>query len=204
VEEQVQVDLDYGRSHGHGDRDRMNLGLFAYGLPLSADPGAWVGYASHGRCLLGGGEQILVWQPPDLADPGNPLSPRSQLGSHSPYLEAYRGLAARTPRGVRVEPVAVHEPVTVQVWRSGGVIHVLAGNLESRWLGDSRFPRRATVILPLERLELEPGRPYVLRVINADAPALRPHGDDPTELRFQIPVPPEGCVVARLEPQGPS
>ena len=54
-------------------------------------------------------------------------------------------------------------------------------------MGDSRFPRRVTVVLPLERLELEPGRAYVLCVLNADTPALRPHGDDPTELRFDDP-----------------
>ncbi len=40
ADQQVQVDLDFGRSHGHGDLDRMNLGLFALGEPLSADPGS--------------------------------------------------------------------------------------------------------------------------------------------------------------------
>jgi hypothetical protein len=34
------VNIDFGRSHGHGDLDRMNLGLLAFGVPLSADPGS--------------------------------------------------------------------------------------------------------------------------------------------------------------------
>jgi hypothetical protein len=40
------VNLDYGRSHGHGDLDRMNLGLYAFGVPLSADPGSHYNYNS--------------------------------------------------------------------------------------------------------------------------------------------------------------
>jgi hypothetical protein len=41
---QVMVNVDYGRSHGHGDLDRMNLGLLAFGQPLSADPGSTYNY----------------------------------------------------------------------------------------------------------------------------------------------------------------
>lgn len=165
---------------------------------LAADPGTWIGYASHGRPLLAGSDRVLHWQPPDLADPGNPLSPRSQLGTHSPYVEAYRAMASRTNDGVRVERVAAHEPVTVGVWRSGGVVHVLAGNLESRWLGDARFPRRVTVILPRTRLELDANTRLVLEVVNGAGGRIAAEDADAADLRFTIDVPAEGCVVARL------
>jgi hypothetical protein len=169
---------------------------------VSAAPGTWVGYASDGRPLLAGTDEVLYWQPPDLADPGNPLVPRSQLGSFSPYVEAYRALAARTRTGIRVEPVPANAPVSVHVWRSDGVIHLLTGNLESRWLGDARFPRQVSVVLPCARLGLDDGRRYVLRVINAERPSIASTADDKSELRFTITVPAEGCVVARLESEG--
>src|SRR5439155_21304093 len=41
------VNIDYGRSHGHGDLDRMNLGLLAFGVPLSADPGSSYNYNTN-------------------------------------------------------------------------------------------------------------------------------------------------------------
>lgn len=168
---------------------------------VTVTEGTFVGYASYGRPLLAGGDRVLHWQPPDLADPGNPLSPRSQLGAHSPYVEAYRALADRTSAGVRVEPVAVHEPVAVGVWRSAGVIHVLAGNLESRWLGDARFARRVTVVLPRARLGLDPDEVYVLAVDGPTGAIIAATDPDASDLRFTIDVPPEGCVVARLTPE---
>ncbi|OGN80932.1 MAG: hypothetical protein A2X23_10710 [Chloroflexi bacterium GWC2_73_18] len=172
---------------------------------LRAGPAAWVGYASHGRPLLAGGDDVLVWQPPDLADPGNALIPRSQIGTVSPYVEAYRAMARRAAAagGVRVEPVAPHEPVAVHCWRSDGAVHVLAGNLESRWLGDARFPRRATVVLPRGRLGIDDGDRYALWPIDGGAAEARPIEPDPggdgAELRFTVEVPAEGFLVARLE-----
>jgi hypothetical protein len=37
--------------------------------------------------------------------------------------------------------VPYHLPVTVQWWYEGDRRHVLAGNLETGWVGDSRTPR---------------------------------------------------------------
>ena len=47
IESQVEVNVDYGRSHGHGDLDRLNLGLQAFGIPLSADPGSSYNYNTN-------------------------------------------------------------------------------------------------------------------------------------------------------------
>jgi hypothetical protein len=85
VDEQVVVNFDFGRSHGHGDLDRMNLGLQAFGVPLSADPGSSYNYnqnASGGPAVktmdsafvsntiivdakpqLRGGGKLVTWQP---------------------------------------------------------------------------------------------------------------------------------------------
>ena len=62
VRREAQVDLDFGRSHGHGDRDRMNLGLIAFGLPLSADPGSTYNYntgASEGPAVASMGRKYV-------------------------------------------------------------------------------------------------------------------------------------------------
>ncbi|WP_116996765.1 hypothetical protein [Desertimonas flava] len=84
------------------------------------------------------------WQPPELADPSNPLLPRSQYGS----VAAARAVArwwSRQPAPVAVEDRAIHEPLTVQWWESAGGRTLLLGNLETGWLGDSRTPRSAAV-----------------------------------------------------------
>lgn len=49
AETQIVVNLDYGRSHFHGDLDRMNLGLQAFGVPLSADPGSSYNFNSGAK-----------------------------------------------------------------------------------------------------------------------------------------------------------
>jgi len=171
---------------------------------MAAD-GATVGYDSRGMPLLVSHDQLGWWQPPDLADPGNALIPHSQIGSVSPYIEAGRFMAAGAGRsgGFRTEPVASHEPVAVHAWRSGGALYVLLGNLESGWMGDARFVRRVTVILPRERCGLDADTAYVLRGVNAgvnDGALVAPDPGSPAdELRFTISVDPEWFRVLRLE-----
>jgi hypothetical protein len=178
---------------------------------VRAGSDTWVGYASHGRPVLAGTDRVLMWQPPDLADPGNPLIPRSQIGSLSPYVEAYRAVAARTRGGVKVSPPAVHEPVAVAVWKSAGTVHVLLGNLESRWFGDARFSRRVTLELPRTRLGLDGAARYALEPIDdqglrrqragvTSPPIQADAASDAETLRFHLEVGPEDCLVARLVP----
>ena len=107
---------------------------------------------------------------------------------------------SRTSDGVRAETPAASEPVTFSCWSSDGVVHVLLGNLESGWMGDSRFARRVTVVLPRARLGLTPHGTYVLRAEGDGAP-IAALDDRDAELRFTLVVPPQGCVVARLEAQ---
>ena len=171
---------------------------------VAAAPDAWVGYDSRGTPLLVGREPFYHWQPPDLADPGNPLIPHSQIGSTSPYVEAARLLndKAGAAGGLSVAEVAAHEPVTVSCWRSGGAVYLLFGNLESGWMGDARFPRQVTVRLPRARFGLPDGD-LVAVPINRDGPAVRPDRDSTVERPgFTFTVAPAACLVVRIGPVG--
>lgn len=128
--------------------------------------------AEAGRPTLVGRGDAAWWQPPELADPANPLLPRSQYGSVASAGAAARWWTSRrtanVPR-VTVTPPVHHLPVTVQWWCRADEVWVLAGNLETGWVGDARTPRR---------VELE--------VVTADGTVVIPHLD----------VPGDGCVVA--------
>jgi hypothetical protein len=169
-------------------------------VPVTTEPGTWVGYETAGSPVLTRHGRFIYWQPPDLADPSDALVPHSQIGTVSPYVEAARAMTdlAAQSHGVRAVAPAAHEPVTFSCWSSGGVVHVLLGNLESGWMGDSRFARHVTVVLPRARLGLDAKRGYSLRVEGSDVAevALDP---DAAELQFALEVPPQGCVLARLE-----
>jgi hypothetical protein len=188
-------------------------------VPLSTAPDAWVGYDSAAGPLLvgrpdpGAAESPVFasatvapgryhWQPPDLADPGQPLVPHSQIGTVSPYVEAARvlGRAAGRSGGMSVEPPALHEPVAVSIWRSGGRLHVLLGNLESGWMGDARFPRQVRLRLPPARVGLDPGVPWVAVPVNVAADPV-PVRADPASglLLLDLTVGPAACLVVRLE-----
>lgn len=179
--------------------DRAPVGLAADTLVAydSAD-----GPLLAGRSGDSGTGSRYHWQPPDLADPGNPLVPHSQIGSVSPYVEAARVLARGAARagGLYVEPVAVHEPVAVSCWRSGGALHVLLGNLESGWMGDARFPRQVRLRIPAARVGLDPTVPIVAVPVNVEGRPL-PVPVDPTSgmLHLDLTVGPASCLVVRLE-----
>ncbi|MFV2063971.1 MAG: hypothetical protein ACC726_10730 [Chloroflexota bacterium] len=170
---------------------------------VQAAPDAWVGYDSVGTPLLVGRAGRFYWQPPDLADPGNPLVPHSQIGSVSPYIEVARliGREARRSGGIAVDDVPAHEPVTVGCWRSAGAIHILVGNLESGWMGDSRFARTIRIQLPRARLGLKPNQAYRAVPLNVDAPAIEAtDGDSADVVALTLSVAPSACLVVRLEP----
>ncbi len=190
--------LGYPASPDLRHEDRLHL---PDRTAVTAARGATVGYDSRGMPLLVSQGQFGYWQPPDLADPGNALVPHSQIGSVSPYIEASRLMAAGAARagGFRAEPVASHEPVAVHAWRSGGAVHILLGNLESGWMGDARFARRVTVILPRERFGLDPSAAYVLRTVGDDRILEAEAGAAGGDLRFTIEVAPEWFRVLRLE-----
>ena len=167
---------------------------------LTADPGTVVKYGAKGVPLLAGQSGCWAWQPPDLVAPGNPLMPRSQLGTIAPYVEAARVLAAESA-GIRTGQVAVEFPVTVQSWRSADSVFILAGNLESGWVGDSRTAREVTVTLPRARAGLGDGPVTAVLAEGAGEDGSVRCEAGPGAITAVLTVPPSGCVLARLTGQ---
>jgi hypothetical protein len=164
----------------------------------------WLGYDSDGTPILLGRAGRYHWQPPDLADPGNPLVPHSQIGSVSPYVETARLLAreAAAAGGLNVGPVSSHEPVTVSCWRSHGLVHVLLGNLESGWMGDSRFARSVRLLMPGARFGWAAGTGLRVVTLAGDQPPRSVTVDAETGvLELTLTVAPSACLVIRLEPR---
>jgi len=126
------------------------------------------------------------WQPPDFNDPGNAWLPHHQIGSPSPYVETARSFAdvVASAGGIYVEPLAAHLPATVHLWRSGGRTWLLAGNLETGWIGDSRLPRALTVCLPL-------GMGATVLIDDVDGSIVEPDGEVGNHVRFSFEIPPE-------------
>lgn len=172
-------------------------------LVIEAVAEAWVGYDSRGTPLMVGRDGVAYWQPPDVSDPGNPLVPHSQIGSVSPYVEAARflGRGASAAGGLAVDPVPAHEPVTVGCWRSGGRVHLLLGNLESGWMGDSRFVRRVRLTLPCERFAIAAGQSFRLVPLGTHGTSDVVVEVTDTGLRLDLEVPAQGCLVVRLDPE---
>jgi hypothetical protein len=128
--------------------------------------------------------------------------PHSQIGSVSPYVEAARvlGRGAARAGGLHVEPVAVHEPVAVSCWRSGGALHVLLGNLESGWMGDARFARHVRLRIPAARVGLDPAARIVAVPVNVPGEPLPvPVEATGGVLHLALTVGPAACLVVRLE-----
>jgi hypothetical protein len=95
-----------------------------------------------------------------------------------------------------VEPGAAHEPVAFHLWRSGGIVHVLLGNLETGVFGDARSPRTVTVVLRRRHLGLGEGE-YSLREI-VDGAKIMPVWADETELGFVLNIEPENSAIYQL------
>jgi hypothetical protein len=112
------------------------------------------------------------WQPPELADPGNPLLPRSQYGSVASAAAVARWWAT-VPADVTVVPVDFHAPVVVHWWTCGDERRILVGNLETGWIGDARVPRSVSLHVT------------------------EPSGET---TRYDLDIPREGCIVKRLSP----
>lgn len=157
-----------------------------------------VRYVAGGVPLLAGRDRRWVWQPPDLHDPGNALFPRNQYGSVEPY-RAVAALIAELSTGLRVPPPASHSPVTVGSWRSAGSLHLLFGNLETGWIGDSRWPRSIEVELPA--VELARGLDSISSIHTSspiDQPVLRIDSD---RAFLTVQVPASGMTHLVLAPR---
>lgn len=100
----------------------------------------------------------LWWQPTDWSEPFNQFVPKYQVGSTFPAFYVATELHELARECGVIHAVAPERPlpVALHAWRSGGLDHVLVGNLETGEFGDSRLGREVTIRLPVESLALSP------------------------------------------------
>jgi hypothetical protein len=164
---------------------------------VAVDDDVTVHYASEHTPLVTTRAGRLWWQPTDWSEPFNQFLPKYQLGSTYPaFLVAslLSGQAVADGRSHAVD-VARPAPVAFHLWRSGGSVHVLLGNLETGELGDSRVPRRVRIRLSTTELGLPDG-PLALRRIDGSGPDLVP--TDLVEsglVEAALTLPPESAAV---------
>ncbi len=168
--------------------------------PVRALDGTRVHYRSAQAPLIASREGWVYWQPPDWSEPNNSFLPKYQLGSTFPH---YRTAAllhdlARAAGLSHLQSVEWAQPVTFHLWRSGGRVFVLLGNLETGVFGDSRTPRMVT--LCLSRMQLELGSDlYRLARADAEGETIAPMSHDDMWLTYQLVLPPEQSAVYRVE-----
>lgn len=92
------------------------------------------------------------WFPPTIANGTDRRMTHYQIGSADPHYVVCRSiLTTRASHDwLSSVPAAIHETVSLHGWVSNGALHILLGNVESGWLGDSRHSRTITVIVPTE------------------------------------------------------
>ncbi len=163
---------------------------------IAAQPGTTVHYRSESTPLITQRGRWLYWQPPDWSEPFNPFVPKYQLGSTFPHFLTARLLHNSAREAGLSHVVAPHRaaPVAFHLWRSGGRVHILLGNLETGEFGDARTSRPVTLALSRHQLGLSEER-YHLSRIDASGPDVAPDRHDAAWLVYVVMLPPEQSVV---------
>lgn len=143
------------------------------------------------------------WQPTDWSEPFSPYLPKFQIGSTFPaHLVATLLTELLAAAGVaHVVPPSYPNPIAFHAWRSGGVDHVLLGNLESGEFGDARTPRTANVRLPIGELALGDAA-GTLELIDGIGPARVRLHNDAGVLAATVELGPECAAVYRVVVDG--
>ncbi len=119
----------------------------------SARPEVTVIYdSSDGPTATVTSSKVHWWFPPTIANGTDRRMTHYQIGSADPHYAVCRSmLTARVTHDVlSCVPSDIHETISMHGWVSRGVLHVLLGNVESGWLGDSRHQRHVTLVIPAE------------------------------------------------------
>ena len=140
----------------------------------------------------------FLWQPPYPFTQTSSCLGQSQYGSLAPFIALVRAWqqAQADTAAARVHDLAGHQPVAFHVWRSGGRVFVLLGNLETGIIGDSRAPREITFTLNRAVLKLAKG-PYVLENID-DGQSIASISRTDDRLVYSVALAPQGSAVFRL------
>ncbi len=144
----------------------------------------------------------FLWQPPYPFTQTSSCLGQSQYGSLAPFIALARAWQ-RSQRGAAaawVEDFPCHMPVAFHLWRSGGQIYILLGNLETGITGDSRTPREITFTLNKATLKLAAGGTYVLENLD-NANTITPVSNIRNTLTFRVTLEPQGSSVHRVRNQ---
>jgi hypothetical protein len=157
VSDEALIDAAYRRGYASSADLRPQGWVF---LPPHAAvdpaPGVDVLYSTDTTPLLTATDDgIVYWQPPDWANPAERRLLHYQVGTVEPHIEAARALHRLSARAgeISIDQSAAHHTVSVHAWRSGGRVLVLLGNVESGWIGDSRYERTVRLRLPSDVTE---------------------------------------------------
>ncbi len=163
---------------------------------------ATVLYRTRDTALMTRRGRRLWWQPTDWSEPFNQFVPKYQVGSTFPAFQVATVLHELAREAGVIHAVAPARPLPVawHAWRSGGVDHVLIGNLETGEFGDSRLGRRLEVRLPVASLALGPDATMLELVDGSGAASLElsPCPDAPGFTSATIDLAPEAAAVYRV------
>jgi hypothetical protein len=106
--------------------------------------------------LIRSGSDVLLF-PPDLANPLDRRVTHYQLGAIEPFVGAVSFLnQAQENTGLPSPGMGeVHETLSIAAWIESDHLCLLFGNVESGWMGDSRFPRTTSVTFSKEFSEYQ-------------------------------------------------
>lgn len=140
----------------------------------------------------------FLWQPPYPFTQTSSCLGQSQYGSLAPFVALARAWqhAQRGAASAWVDDAPAHLPVSFHLWRSGGQIQVLLGNLETGIIGDSRTSRELAFTLNKPVLKLTAAT-HVLENMD-DASRIAPLVETADTLRFRVTLAPQGSCILRL------
>ncbi|HSI09432.1 MAG TPA: hypothetical protein VK985_12670, partial [Rariglobus sp.] len=144
----------------------------------------------------------FLWQTPYPFTQTSSCLGQSQYGSLAPFIALVRAWqrAQANTAAARVHDLAGHQPVAFHLWRSGGQVFVLLGNLETGIIGDSRASREITFTLNRAVLKLADVL-YVLEDTD-DGKATPPLSATDDSLTYRVALAPQGSLVCRLRAVG--
>jgi len=174
-------------------------------VAVEVDEDTTVHYRTTHTPLLTQRGNCCYWQPPDWSEPFNQFVPKYQLGSTYPHYAVARVLhaAGRSAGLSYLEIPDRSATIAFHLWRSGGQVHVLLGNLETGEFGDSRTPRRLRLHLSRAQLGLGDG-PVRLTQVDQLGEIVEVASQDSAWLTFDMHLPAEGCAVYVVDTRPPA
>jgi hypothetical protein len=167
--------------------------------PVEAEDSVQVHYRTEQTPLLTSRENWIFWQPPDWSEPFNQFVPKYQMGSSFPHYRVAALLHEFAQRAglSHIADVEWAAPFTLSLWRSGGTVMLLLGNLETGYFGDSRTPREVVCRLSRKQLGLLEDS-YQLEEIGHKGETIPPPESDSKWIMFKLHLEPESSRILKV------